>query len=66
MLRLSLPFALVANAFSILMLAVLDRVLLAGGPLLVFPFAACLWLAHPWKWLPVICVAIVFVAFTGA
>ena len=35
MLRLGCPFALVAAAFSILMLAVLDCVLLAGGPLLV-------------------------------
>ena len=35
MLRLGRPFALVAAAFSILMLAVLDRVLLAGGPLLL-------------------------------
>ena len=34
MLRLGQTFALVAAAFSILMLAVLDRVLLAGGPLL--------------------------------
>ena len=35
MLRLGRPFAIVAAAFSVLMLAVLDRVLLAGGPLLV-------------------------------
>ena len=35
MLRLGCPFALVAAVFSILMLVVLDRVLLAGGPLLV-------------------------------
>ena len=34
MLHLRPPFALVHNAFSILMLAVLDRALLAGGPLL--------------------------------
>ena len=32
MLCLGSPFALVAAAFSILMLAVLDHVLLAGGP----------------------------------
>jgi len=32
MLCLGCPFALVANAFSILMLAVLDHVLLAVGP----------------------------------
>ena len=35
MLRLGCPFALVAAAFSILMLAVLDRVLLSDGPSLV-------------------------------
>ena len=46
MLRLGRPFALVAAAFSILMLAVLDRVLvLAGGPLL------CVLLPHVVGWL---------------
>ena len=32
MMHLGRPFALVAAAFSVLMLAVLDHVLLAGGP----------------------------------
>ena len=45
MLRLGLPFSLVAAAFSILMLAVLDRVLLAGGPSL------CGILSHVVGWL---------------
>ena len=45
MLRLGGPFALVVAAFSILMLAVLDRVLLAGGPSL------CVLLLHVVGWL---------------
>ena len=45
MLRLGRPFALVAAAFSILVLTVLDLVLLAGGPLV------CVLLLHVVGWL---------------